>query len=278
METSNQCPFDPVEVCNGKETARFIVMRSTCMTAQKLTRVKEEKRWFTSHGILPSALLSLQEMAHHIYRFLYREVMVPKPWVQNQIEQFKSSIGLEGKQVIGIHIRTGGVSKEGIRWGRFLNERDVNLFYKYAVALTSELEAGKPIGQKKSLRPEMEGNVPAKRSVVWYVLSDQDSVKAQFAKKYPQYVVSTSCDMTHTNRGREVKADPGFTCALVENYLLSMSDVMILTTRSTYGYLARHRTNTPYVTVDIGDYAKWAKRSAAEKKKVPLEVWDVLDI
>ena len=136
----------------------------------------------------------------------------------------------------------------------------------------------KTIGQKKSLRTEMAGNVPAKRGVAWYVLSDQDSVKAQFAKKYPQYVVSTSCDMTHTNRGREVKADPGFTCALVENYLLSMSDVMILTTRSTYGYLARHRTNTPYVTVDIGDYAKWTKRSAAEKKRVPIEVWDVLDI
>lgn len=277
VEKSNKCPFDPVDVCNGKETARFVVMRSTCLTTQKLTRVKEEKRWFISHGILPSALLSLQEMAHHIYRFLYREVMVPRPWVQERIDGFKAKVDWDQKHVIGIHVRTGGVSKERTRWGRFLNEKDVTLFYKYAMAITNALEEGKSLAQS-SLRSEVEGNVPAKQGVVWYVLSDQDSIKSQFVSRHSSYVVSTNCDMTHTNRGREIKADPGFTCALVENYLLSASDVMILTTRSTYGYLARHRTNTPYITVDVGDYGRWSKKSSTEKKKLPVEMWDVTDL
>ena len=65
-------------------------------------------------------------------------------------------------------------------------------------------------------------------------------------------------------------------CALVENYLLSSADVLVLTTRSTYGYLARHRTNAPYVTINLGDYEEVMKR--IDRNQVPIEKWDVNDV
>lgn len=129
-------------------------------------------------------------------------------------------------------------------------------------------------GLSKSLvEMKREMNMP----VVWYVVSDQETVRDSFRMKHPQYVITTSCDMTHTNRARVQKGDPGFVCALVENYLLSSSDVLVLTTRSTYGYLARHRTNAPYVTINLGDYDEVIKKGV-DKTQVPIEKWDVEDV
>ena len=103
-------------------------------------------------------------------------------------------------------------------------------------------------------------------------------MKDSLKKKYPQYVVHTNCDMTHTNKGRTMKHDPGFTCALVENYLLSSTDIMVLTSRSTYGYLARHRSNAPYVAIDLGDYDRWLKKTEAKKKELPVAQWNADDV
>ena len=267
---TNECPFDPLDVCHGEEDARFIVMRSTCLTAQQMIKNRNDKLWLSQNGILPHSLISLQEMAHHIYRFLYREVMVPRDWVQNQIDQFKQSVDWEHKYVIGIHIRTGGVQSEVIRWGRFLNEKDVRLFKRYASTISISYEKGTPLGGRtnyymKSNEMEKFNN---RYPVLWYVVSDQKSIKDTFLRS--DRVVSTNCALVHTNRARENKEDPGFTCALIENYLLSSSDILVLTKRSTYGYLARHRTNAPFVTIDVGDFKK--------KQNIPVEVWDAFDM
>lgn len=47
----------------------------------------------------------------------------------------------EHRYVIGVHVRTGGVSREGTRWGRFLNEKDVKVFHRYASSITLAYEA-----------------------------------------------------------------------------------------------------------------------------------------
>ena len=268
---TNECPFDPVSVVQGNEQARFIVMRSTCLTTQHLTKLREEKRWFIDHGIAPRGLVSPQEVAHHIYRFLYHDVMVPRPWVQEMIDDFKRETAWDSHYTVGVPVRTGGVSREGTRWGRFLNEKDVKLFERYALFVTRAYEEGNPMGVSR-VREETG------KKVMWYVLSDQEYVKDSLKKKYPQYVVHTNCDMTHTNKGRTMKHDPGFTCALVENYLLSSTDIMVLTSRSTYGYLARHRSNAPYVAIDLGDYDRWLKKTEAKKKELPVAQWNADDV
>lgn len=283
MEKTNQCPFNPLDVCHGKVDARFIVMRSTCLTVQQLIKERSDKSWLTDRGIMAKTLIAPQEMVHHVLRFLYREAMTPRRWVQAQIDAFQARVRWAEHYVIGIHIRTGGMGHEGTRWGRFLNAKDVAVFKAYAAALTHSFENGAAQGMNlrradPGERDRIEVKMKARMPVLWYVVSDQDAQKEEWRAEFGEMVQFTQCEMKHTNKGRQKKADPGFTCALLENYLLSLSDTLVLTTRSTYGYLARHRTNVPFVTVDLGDYQKWAKMTRAQKEVVPLSTWTVDDL
>ena len=283
VEKTNQCPFNPLDVCHGKVDARFIVMRSTCLTVQQLIKERLDKSWLTDRGVLAKTLMAPQEMVHHVLRFLYREAMVPRPWIQAQIDAFQTRVQWTNHFVIGIHVHTGGMGHEGLRWGRFLNEKDVAVFKAYAGALTRSFKNG--AAQGMNLRradpsdvDRIELKMKAKMQVLWYVVSDQDTLKEEWKEEFGNLVEFTQCEMKHTNKGRQKKVDPGFTCALLENYLLSMADTLVLTTRSTYGYLARHRTNVPFVTIDLGDYQKWVKMSRAQKDVVPLSTWTVDDL
>lgn len=283
VEKTNQCPFNPIDVCHGKVDAKFIVMRSTCLTVQQLIKERTDKAWLTDRGIMAKTLVAPQEMVHHVLRFLYREAMTPRPWVQSQIASFQSRVQWENHYVIGIHVRTGGLGYEGTRWGRFLNEKDVAVFKAYASSLTTSFQNGAAQGMNlrrvdPNDRDRIEVKMKAKLPVLWYVVSDQDAQKDAWREEFGEMVQFTQCEMKHTNKGRQKKADPGFTCALLENYLLSLADTLVLTTRSTYGYLARHRTNVPFVTVDLGDYQKWAKMTRAQKEVVPLSTWTVDDL
>ena len=103
-------------------------MRSTCLTVQQLIKERSDKSWITDRGIMAKTLVAPQEMVHHVLRFLYREAMTPRPWVQAQIASFQARVQWESHYVIGIHVRTGGMGHEGTRWGRFLNEKDVAVF------------------------------------------------------------------------------------------------------------------------------------------------------
>lgn len=282
VEKSGECPFDTVAACHGEVDARFIVLRSTCLTAQNLVKNRGDKRWFADHGVVMSTLVTAKEVVHDISRFLYREVMTPREKVAEMISAYQKELRWSDSFMVGVHIRTGSVNKERVKWGRFLDEKDVRLFKRYVTELTEAYESGKNVlqlGRKDDfyaalVQKKQEMKLPVK----WYVLSDQDGIRTEFEKEYPEYVVGTKCEMSHTNQALSKKDDPGFMCALVESYLLSSTDVMVLTKRSTYGNLARHRTHAPFVTVDKGDYEKWKKSGKDKQSDIPLEFWDVSDM
>ena len=92
VEKSNKCPFDTVAVCHGEVDAKFIVLRSTCLTIQNLVKNKSDKRWFAEQGVTPKTLSGPKEVVHHINRFLYREVMTPREKVAKAIEAHKKTI------------------------------------------------------------------------------------------------------------------------------------------------------------------------------------------
>ena len=283
VKQSNECPFDTVAACHGEVDAKFIVLRSTCLTIQNLVKNKSDKRWFAEQGVTPKTLSGPKEVVHHINRFLYREVMTPREKVAKAIEAFKKETAWSDHFVIGMHIRTGSVNKERVRWGRFLAEDDVKLFKEYMRTLTRAYESGGELVHtaKRSesfVLQALKEKEAKKLSVKWYVLSDQDGIKEAMEKENPEYVIETRCAMSHTNQALKSKDDPGFMCALVESYLLSDTDMMVLTKRSTYGNLARHRTHAPFVTVDMGDYKKWKKMDAKERAILPVEYWDVSDL
>lgn len=282
VEKSGECPFDTVAACHGEVDARFIVLRSTCLTAQNLVKNRGDKRWFADHGVVMSTLVTAKEAVHDISRFLYREVMTPREKVAEMISAYQKELRWSDSFMVGVHIRTGSVNKERVKWGRFLDEKDVRLFKRYVTELTEAYESGKNVlqlGRKDDfyaalVQKKQEMKLPVK----WYVLSDQDGIRTEFEKEYLEYVVGTKCEMSHTNQALSKKDDPGFMCALVESYLLSSTDVMVLTKRSTYGNLARHRTHAPFVTVDKGDYEKWKKSGKDKQSDIPLEFWDVSDM
>ena len=186
MEKTNQCPFNPLDVCHGKVDARFIVMRSTCLTVQQLIKERSDKSWLTDRGIMAKTLIAPQEMVHHVLRFLYREAMTPRRWVQAQIDAFQARVRWAEHYVIGIHIRTGGMGHEGTRWGRFLNAKDVAVFKAYAAALTHSFENGAAQGMNlrradPGERDRIEVKMKARMPVLWYVVSDQDAQKEEVA-------------------------------------------------------------------------------------------------
>ena len=280
-EKTNQCPFDPVDLVHNKVDAKFVVFRSTCLTAQQLVKNKADKRWFGDRGITPRTLASSQELLHHIYRWLYSEIMTPRPFIQDMITDYRNQFHWDQHFMVGIHIRTGGVSHERIQWGRFLSEKDVQMFKKYALLYRINYENKNLIGyvEKKLLDGETFGEPVEKFQknfpLGFYVLSDQEYIKKKLMAELGEEAVTTHCDMTHTNMAIKGRDNPGFLCALIENYLLSQCDFLILTTRSTYGYLARHRTNAPYVTVDLNSFENWKKLPKAEKNQIPVEFWNV---
>lgn len=281
VEKTNQCPFNTVDLVHNQVDARFVVFRSTCLTAQQLVKNKMDKRWFSDRGITTRILVPPQETLHHIYRWLYAEVMTPRPFIMEKINSYKTQFDWDHRYMVGIHIRTGGVHKEVIHWGRFLSEKDVALFKKYALQIQKNYQKGILTGyvENKLMEGEEHGHSVEKFNrkypLGFYVLSDQESVKMKLVEGLGETAVTTQCDMTHTNVARKSKENPGFICALIENYLLSSADILVLTTRSTYGYLARHRTNSPFVSVDLNAYDAWKKLSKEERAKVPVELWSV---
>ena len=233
VKRSNECPFDTVAACHGEVDAKFIVLRSTCLTIQNLVKNKSDKRWFAEQGVTPKTLSGPKEVVHHINRFLYREVMTPREKVAEAIEAFKKETAWSDHFVIGMHIRTGSVNKERVRWGRFLAEDDVKLFKEYMRMLTRAYESGGELVHtaKKSesfVLQALKEKEAKKLSVKWYVLSDQDGIKEAMEKENPEYVIETRCAMSHTNQALKSKDDPGFMCALVESSVCT-HDILVIT-------------------------------------------------
>ena len=147
VEKSGECPFDTVAACHGEVDARFIVLRSTCLTAQNLVKNRGDKRWFADHGVVMSTLVTAKEAVHDISRFLYREVMTPREKVAEMISAYQKELRWSDSFMVGVHIRTGSVNKERVKWGRFLDEKDVRLFKRYVTELTEAYESGKNVLQ-----------------------------------------------------------------------------------------------------------------------------------
>ena len=106
-------------------------------------------------------------------------------------------------------------------WGRFLEKRDVDHFLSLA---------------KKKTKRILRSSNP--RDVKWFVLSDSVQVRERIMKEAGDRFFTYNCTVVHS-KSRDLS---GWKCSVIENYLLSECDYLILTAKSTFGYLAKHRT------------------------------------
>lgn len=190
--------------------------------------------WLKEHGIISHTKMNAIDIYHRIMQFLLVDVLHPRENIMHQVNAYKESVHWDDHIVIGIHMRTG-LLEGNVGWGRFMEEKDFDYFMVQAQRYTLKLQ-----------------NLDATKQVKWFVLADNEKVKYDVKKEAGERFMTTNCTIAHSKNRR---AD-GMFCSIVENYLLSDCKFLILTYKSTFGYLAKHRTDVGQLNVLPGSWKK----------------------
>ena len=229
------CNLDFDAILHGKDSHQYIVMETgSCGLFHYFVKSPSLSQWMENHGIMPPNTKTYQERMHYLLQFLYVDVMIPSQSIWNQVQKFKQQVQWDSMQVIGIHIRTGMLDGN-IPWGRFLEKEDIALFAMGAERHTKKLK------RRDSKRP-----------VKWLVMVDNEMIREDFKKMAGEHYFSSERSVIHS-KGGELK---GIENSLIDSYLLSECDVLILTMKSTYGYLAKHRSGAIHNSIAPGAYKK----------------------
>lgn len=181
------------------------------------------RSWLRAHGIIRRSQRHALDVYHRLLQFLFVDVVQPQPEIQSAVAAFREAVGWAGCYVIGLHVRTG-LLEGNVGWGRFLQRRDVDRFVEAARQRTERAE-----------RATKEGRA---RPVRWLVLSDSEEARRRVEEAAgPGVVWRPNCTVAHT----KTESRSAWKCSVVENYLLSECDYLVLTAKSTFGYLAKHR-------------------------------------
>ena len=179
------------------------------------------RAWLRAQGIVRRSQRGAGDVYHRLLQFLFVDVVQPLPEVRSAVTAFRARVQWERFYVIGIHVRTG-LLEGNVGWGRFLFRRDLERF----VALA----------QQRARRAKARSGA---REVRWFVLSDSEAAKRRLeAAAGGDGVWEYNCTVAHTKS----MSRSAWKCSIVENYLLSECDYLILTAKSTFGYLAKHRS------------------------------------
>lgn len=238
MQLSNdvdECGLDYTGILNGTVTTQYIIIRTTCKLDQYFTHTMSLRQWFYERGIIPDPKMNFVETYHKLMQFMLDDVIHPQQSVIDAINDYKKSIHWDDYNVLGMHLRTG-LLEGNVGWGRFMEEKDVGVFLESAKRYTDRYEVYFPT-----------------KKVKWFVLADNEKVKKNVQKELGDYFITTNCTILHSKN----RNSGGMFCSIVQNYLLSECKFLVLTFRSTYGYLAKHRTDVKQFNIQPG---AWQKR------------------
>lgn len=125
--------------------------------------------------------------------------------------------------VVGLQIRVGLGNSAFLDNCKFLFERDIDTFIYYAQYYSN----------RTSLKP------------LWFVSTDSPKVEEELTKKYPQYVFSIKdLPLKHTKSLVYQYSEPASQRAILDNYLLSHSDLLLTTAWSSFGEIALGRMDS----------------------------------
>ena len=218
-EFDDDCDADVTQLLRGNHSARFFVLRRSCGIDHRFVHDAALRGWLRAHGIIRRSQRNALDVYHRLLQFLFVDVVQPQPEIRRAVEAFRGSVGWSGFYVIGMHVRTG-LLEGNVGWGRFLRRKDVDRFVEIAEKRTERVERGK---KGKPVR--------------WFVLSDNEEARRRVEEAGKGVVWTSNCTVAHT----KTVSRSAWKCSVVENYLLSECDYLILTAKSTFGYLAKHR-------------------------------------
>ena len=159
-----------------------------------------------------------------LYHFIYTEVIQVHPDIPDYIAAEKERLEWSSYYWIGVQIRTGHMPGDETL-NTFMVREDLEMFNMYAEQQTE-------IARK---------NLTTK-PIKWFVASDNENIRDQMLERHPDLVVVSGCEIRHSFR--DVERDErsnGMMCTLLDNYLLSNCNELIITAKSTYGILASFR-------------------------------------
>ena len=198
------------------------------------THDQQFKEWLKYYHIIDNTEMDSVSIYHRLHQFLLVDALHPREVILDAVNQFKQSVQWDNYTVFGMHIRTG-LLEGNIGWGRFLEEEDIQYFISEALRITTQ-------------RQKIDTSKPVK----WLVLVDSKAVKRKVSKALGDQVIVSNCTVHHS---KYLDSHAMF-CSFVENYLLSDCKFLMLTFKSTYGYLARYRTDVNQINVLPGTWRR----------------------
>ena len=166
------------------------------------------------------------------------------PDIPDFIEAEKERLEWQTYYWIGVQIRTGHMPGDETL-NTFIVPEDVKMFNMYAEQQTA-------IARNKTTKP-----------VRWFIATDSENIRDQMLEQYPDVAVVSGCEIRHSFRDvdRDERSN-GMMCTLLDNYLLSNCNELIITAKSTYGILASFRNpSIKKLLVHRGDWRKHSGRN-----------------
>lgn len=234
LDGRGKCKDSIPGILNGTIPNRLIIVRDSCMIEQEFVHQPALNQWLVDNGITSRRKLNDVQKYHQILQFLFVDLLFPLPSITDRVAAIKKELDWGNHYFIGMHIRSG-LLEGNVGWGRFLEPQDVDFFISQAKQYTQ--------------RAERRGY---EHPVKWLVLSDNSALRQRVKEEGKDYYVTTNCTLSHSKNANVA----GMQCSLVENYLLSDCNMLMLTAKSTFGYLAKHRTEAPQVNVYPGTWKK----------------------
>ena len=173
---------------------------------------------FVSSGLVRTAARGdFAAIGDEVYYRLLNFFTLTKP-LQAKLDSISSS--WENRWVIGLQIRIGMGNGVFLDNCKFLFEKDVETFVYYA----------KYFSNRTKLKP------------IWFISTDSVNVKQMFSQRFPDVSFSVKdLPMKHTMASSYRNDDPATQRAILDNYLLSRSDVLLTTGWSSFGKMAAGR-------------------------------------
>lgn len=170
---------------------------------------------FVTSGLVRTAVRGdFAAIADEVYYRLLNFFTLTKP-LQEKVDSISSS--WKNRLVIGLQIRIGLGNGVFLDNCKFLFDRDVETFVYYAEYFSN----------RTNLKP------------IWFVSTDSVSVKQMFNKRFPGISYSLKdLPIQHTMASSYRNDDPATQRAILDNYLLSRSDVLLTTGWSSFGKMA----------------------------------------
>lgn len=195
-----------------------IRLYTNCPLFRSLAKNDEYYSTFVNRGLVRTAKRGeYDKIADEIYFRLLHFFSLEKS-IQATYEQIKTS--WENHFVVGMQIRVGIGNGNFADNCKFLFASDVQTFIHYAQYYTN----------RTTLKP------------IWFVSTDSPDVEMMFKQQYADRVFTLdSFPMKHTKTLAYSYGDPAVKRAILDNYLLSRSDLLLTTNWSSFGEMAMGR-------------------------------------